>query len=178
MEKQQRDEVIQSLEKFRTDQPMSSKGGDNQPFIENNFEQKKRWFKRISISAVFIFIFSISITVYANYGDIIGSKEQKAAEQQSKVMVKPKQSVKPEKKGSPEADEAFHLEFKNQVVKDTPKQKVSTKQRRTPTRLSPPPQPKKQDKPALRDQPIQVPDQYRQRHQNSRVQPEEKEKKK
>lgn len=164
MKNKGKDDIVQSLEKFRTDQSAQPQSTGNQPFVAGN-DQRKRWIKNLSISVVFILIFSISVTVYANYDRMIGSNKESSANKQTQVTTPSKKTFTNKKKGSPEAGEAFHLEFKEKIVGDAPKKKLSSKQQ-VPTRLSPPPQPKNQDKPAKNDTPIQIPADYKERLQN------------
>ena len=176
MDQKERDQAIQSLEKLRTDQSIKPNAASNPSFGEDDSEQRKRWFKRLSITAVFILIFSVSITVYANYDQFMGSKEKKTVEQQSQTtpIQKPSKTIHPET----EAGEAFHLKFETKVVENQPKRKLPTKRQVPPTRLSTPPQPKKQDKPALKDTPIQLSEDYKQRIQHRSFQSDEVKKKK
>ncbi len=183
MSNKEKSDIVQSLEKFRTDPTEQPRGANPPPFVEGN--RRRKWIKHLSISAVFLLVLSLSVTVYANYDRFVGSKKEGVANQPTQVTTpakNTKNTLVTNKKGSPEAGEAFHVELEEKVAGDLPKKKLTAKNQtsRKPssTRLSPPPQPKKQDKPAKYDTPIQIPEDYKKRIQNEKNAADETKKKK
>lgn len=166
MKDKRKEFVIQLLEKFRTDDSSSKpRSEENRPFVysQNDVGRKRRWFRNISILAVFVVIFSISVTVYANYDQIFGTAKKDTVNNQPQTST-PKKITKTEPVDSI-TGEALPMEFEEAVKEDIPKKKIVTSKprRQASTRLVSPPQPKNQDKPARNDTPIQLPDDYKKR---------------
>lgn len=185
MKDKRKDFVIQLLEKFRTDDSSSKpRVEENHPFVysQNGVGRKRRWFRNLSILVVFIMIFSISVTVYANYDQIFGTAKKDTVNKQRQAST-PKKVAKTEQVDNKEdsiTGEALPMEFEEIIKEDIPKKKVATSnpRRQSSSRLVSPPQPKKQDKPARNATPIQLPDDYKKRIQNQSGQSDEVKKKK
>lgn len=189
MENKEKEKAIQMLEALRTDRSSLPRSND-QAFRADVGLSRERWIKNLMLSIVFIFICSFSITVYANY-DRLNEPKQTAPTKPANVVSQATSASPPKEdegqKNSQEVGEAFQLKFEKKIVRDLPKKKkITSSQRIYPsrristrtTKLSPPPQPKIQDKPALYDTPIQLPEDYKKRLQSTNVQPEKIKKKK
>lgn len=181
-------DLYQSLEGFRTDHPVDGRAEAMRELEKQQPFYHKSWIKKSAVTVVFLLFVSLSLTVYAFSGNQSKANQSKANQLASWEIDQEQADIKPDlklqqKQGSSKSDEAIHLEYiekpiakvkksvkkpvkkpvkqlaKKSVKKSAKKStKKSTKKRQQTIVLSLPPQPKKQDKPALNDQPMQMPD--------------------